>query len=262
VFGHDALEWQRLRADDITEFVREQAARLAPSGCRGPISAIRSFLRYLILVGVIRQDLLGAVPTVRQWKHAVLPSYLTVAQVELVLAGCSDVTAVQRRDRVILLLLARLGLRASEVATLKLDDVDWREGLVSVRAGKSKLPRVLPLPHLVGEALAVHIRERPCGGNEHQRAMFLRATPPAGRLSAAAVSCVAAKALRRAGINVPRAGAHVFRRTAATWMVRQGATFKEVADVLGHARLETTAIYAKLDLEALLDVALPWPGGE
>ena len=133
---------------------------------------------------------------------------------------------------------------------------------MNVRAGKSKHPRALPLPHDAGEALAIHLRGRLGSARGQQRAVFLRAVPPEGPMSAAAVSCVAARALRRAGIDVPHAGAHVFRRTAATWMVRRGATFKEVADVLGHARLETTAIYAKLDLGALLDVALPWPGGE
>jgi site-specific recombinase XerD len=262
VFSDGALDWQRVEADDITKFVRVQAARLTPSACRGPITALRSFLRYLILVGAIRQDLLGAVPTVRQWKHAVLPGYLSLAQVETVLACFADDTAVHRRDRAIILLLARLGMRASEVAGLCLDDVDWREGLVNVRAGKSKHPRALPLPHDVGEALAIHVKARLGGDNGRRREVFLRAVPPEGPMSAGAVTCVAARALRRAGIDVPRAGAHVFRRTAATWMVRRGATFKEVADVLGHARLETTAIYAKLDLRALLDVALPWPGGE
>lgn len=262
VFGCDVLEWKQLKADDITDFVRVQASKLAPSACRGPITAVRSFLQYLVFVGAVRHDLLAAVPTVRQWKHSVLPVHLSLAQVDLVLAGCGGDTAVQRRDRAIILLLSRLGMRASEVATLNLDDVDWHEGLLKVRAGKSKCPRVLPLPRQVGEALAVYVKERSCDGSKNRRTVFLRAVPPAGPLSACAVTCVAARALRRAGVDVPRPGAHVFRHTVATWMVRRGATFKEVADVLGHARLETTAIYAKLDLGALLDVALPWPGGE
>jgi site-specific recombinase XerD len=258
--GVAALDWSGIEVDDIVEFVLAQVARLKPTACRAPVTAIRALLRYLVLIGAARSGFCGAVPTVRQWKHASLPAYLSAEDVERVLDGCGADTAIHRRDRAILLLLARLGLRASEVAGLRLDDIDWRQGRLTIRAGKSHSPRDLPLPCEVGEALAAYLR----GGRPDRRnaTVFVRSVPPHHYLSAGAVSSVAKRALARTGVSTPRLGAHVFRHSAATWMVRRGATFKEIADVLGHARLQTTAIYAKLDLPALARVALPWPGGQ
>jgi len=258
-FGSATPDWSRVGVGDIVDFVREQAARLKPTACRAPVTAIRALLRYLALTGAVRGGLGGAIPAVREWKHSSLPTYLSAEDVERVLADRGGETAFRRRDHAILLLLARLGLRASEVAGLDLDSIDWRQGRVVIWAGKTGMARELPLPGDVGEALVSYLREnRPnrCGG-----AVFLRSRPPHGRLSGAAVSSMAKRALLRSGVATVHLGSHVFRHSAATRMVRRGATFKEVADVLGHASLTTTAIYAKLDLHTLGRVALPWPGG-
>jgi site-specific recombinase XerD len=199
------------------------------------------------------------VPTVRRWKHASLPRYLTDDAVKAVLGSCDETTPNGVRDRAILLLLVRLGLRAGEVTTLALDDIDWRGGHLLVRRAKPRRERSLPLPHDVGQAIVAYLKcgrlRTPC------RAVFLQARPPFEPLTPRGVSDVAQRALARAGLSVVRPGAHVLRHTAATQMVRRGVTLKQVADVLGHASLQTTAIYAKLDLDTLARVALPWPGG-
>jgi site-specific recombinase XerD len=145
------------------------------------------------------------------------------------------------------------------VAGLRLDDIDWRQGHVTIQASKSGRERRLPLPTDVGSALVSYLRDgRP---KRPHRAIFLQARPPYRQLSGGVVTSVAQRGLKRAGVSPLRHGAHVFRHSAATQMVRRGATFKAVADVLGHACIETTAIYAKLDVDALARVSLPWPGG-
>lgn len=253
-------DWAALTADDVTDFVRGQAARLKPTSCRPPVTATRAFLRFLISRGEVDAGLLGAAPTIRQWKHAALPKYLPTEDVARMLAACERSRPCGLRDFAIVTMLVRLGLRASEIANLQLDDLAWREGRVHVRAGKSGRARTLPLPEDAGQALAAYVQHgRP---DASDRAVFLRARPPHGPLSSSAVSALVARTQRRGGVASARLGAHTLRHTAATHMVRRGATFKEVADVLGHARLETTRIYAKLDVETLAHVAVPWPGGE
>ncbi len=246
--------------DDIAEFVLVHAAKLSPATRRAPATAIRAFLRFLTSIDVVRSGLDGAVPPVREWKLAGLPRYLTPDELRRVLAaGEGEGTPTAKtRDHVVLLLLARLGLRASEVAALCVDDIDWREGHVRIRPGKSGRERCLPLAHDVGERLVSYLRARRAARG--CRALLLRAHPPYGPMTGSTVTAIAQRALLRAGVTVARPGAHTLRHTTATHMVRQGVPFKAVADVLGHARLETTAIYAKLDLPTLAGVALAWPG--
>jgi len=260
-FESHALAWSEITADEVSRFVQAQVGRLKPSSCRGPVTGTRAMLRFLVARGAIPAGLEGAVPTVRQWKLAGLPRHLSPEQLDQVLNQCPRNTVIGLRDRAILLLLARLGIRACEVASLTLDDFDWHESRVRIRGAKTRTERALPLSDEVGNALAdyLHVRVAIVGS----RALFFREVPPRDRaLSSCAVSCVAHHALRRAGIDVERSGSHIFRHTAATQMVRRGASYKQVADVLGHALLETTAIYAKLDVEALARVALPWPRSE
>ena len=248
----------KLTAEDISGFVCRQVSRLKPSSSRLPVTATRAFLRFLVSQNVVPAGLESAVPTVRHWKLASLPNHLSEETVAGVLAQCQGTTAVRRRDRAILLLLARLGVRAGEVSQLVLDDIDWRVGHILIRAGKSDRDRILPLAQEIGEALVCYLRSgRP---QSPSRRIFLRCRAPFTPLTSQAVSEVARRAQRRAGVSGVRLGAHVFRHSAATTMVRQGSSFKEVADVLGHQRLETTAIYAKLDVARLARVALPWPG--
>ena len=256
-FGAGPANWKALDADILVEFVRAESSRLKVSACRGPVTATRTLLRFLVSKGLVAIGLVGAVPTVRQWKQASLPNHISTDQVAAVIATCSEVTPTGRRDRAIVTTLAGLGLRASEVASLRLDDILWRDGIISVRGAKSGRERSLPLPSEVGAAVAAYLREgRPISV---RREVFLAVRAPHQAISPAAISSIAAHALVRAGIHTARCGAHVFRHTVATRMVRAGATFKDIADVLGHARIETTIIYAKLDVRMLATVALPWP---
>jgi site-specific recombinase XerD len=258
-FGTSIPDWSVLTASAVTDFVRTQTARLSPSACRAPLTATRTFLRFLITAGVLPSGVDGAVPTVRQWKQAPLPPALSDEDVQRVLASVDETSVAGARDRAVLLLLTRLGLRASDVAALTVDAIDWRNGHLRLAPGKNRRERLLPLPVEVGTALVAVLRSRP--PTAPRGVLFLRARPPIRPLSAGTVTGIAQRALRRADVTVPRFGAHVFRHTVATQWVQRGVSMKTVADLLGHADLETTAIYAKLDVATLATVALPWPGG-
>ena len=199
----------------------------------------------------------GAVPTIRPWKHASIPRHLTADQVEEVLKCCGEGTPIRRRDRAVVLMLARLGMRAGEVAALRMKDIDWREGIIRVRPGKSGRERFLPMSAEVGTALVTYLSD--CRHCSNDRSLFLRSCPPHRGLKPGGVSGIAKTALLRAGITGMPLGSHTFRHTVATLMVQRGVAFKEIADVLGHDMVETTLIYAKLDIKALSRVALPWP---
>ncbi len=256
-FGMAVPDLQALDAECVSEFVRAQAERLNMSSRRLPATATRTFLRFLISQGLVADGLVGAVPSVRQWKHASLPSYLSAHDLAAVFAACPVDTPIGRRAHAVVMTLSQLGLRACELASLRLDDIRWHEAVVSVRGAKSGRERVLPLPQDVGVAITAYLRAgRPIS---NRREVFLAVHAPYAVLSAGAVSCIVAAAIQRAGVQTAHRGAHVLRHTAATRMVRAGATFKQVADVLGHARIETTTIYAKLDVDTLARVALPWP---
>jgi integrase/recombinase XerD len=258
-FGAAELDWAKVTADSVADFVRSKAGELSPSGCRLPVTCTRAFLRFLVLQGTIRAGLEGAVPTVRQWKHASLPRHLTAEATDQLIASCDCASSAGRRDRAMLLLLSRLGLRASEAARLHLADIQWNEGRLLVRAGKTRRERSLPIPHDVGKAIADYLRAgRP---TTSARTIFVRATPPYRPLAPAAITSLAQRAFVRAGITATKKGAHTLRHTVATQMVRRGVSFKEVADLLGHRSIDTTTIYAKLDVDKLSGVALPWPGG-
>jgi integrase len=188
-----------------------------------------------------------------------IPRAIPAESVHRLLASINRQTARGRRDYAILLLLARLGLRASEVAFLELDDLDWEGGQVTVR-GKRGAQAALPLPAEVGEAISTYVqhgRPRSCC-----RRVFLRARAPrCGFAGPSAIDCVVRDALERAGITAPTRGAHQFRHGLATQMLHNGASLSEIGDVLRHRSPETTMIYAKVDLDALRTLALPWPGG-
>jgi site-specific recombinase XerD len=259
-FGDAEIEWQSLSADAVVEFVRREAAKLQPVSCGQPVTAIRAFLRFLSSAGAVPAGLVGAVPTVRTWRHAALPRAVSAEAVERILAAADPTSAYGLRERAITLLLARLGLRASEVIRLRIDDLDWSQGCVPIRAGKTQRERSLPLCQVVGDALVAYLKKaRPTSSH---RELFLRWRPPFRPLrSSVSICALIQKLLRRAGVSVHRPGAHVLRHSLATQMVIGGGTFKEIADVLGHQSLATTEIYAKLDLGLLSQVAMPWPGG-
>ena len=260
LFGAGRVQWHTVSAQALTDFVRQEVATKHGGGRKVPSVAVRSLLRFLVFRGELAPGLEAAVPIPRQWTHATLPGRLTVAEVERVLATCTDGSPAALRNHAILLLLARLGVRAHEVAALCLEDINWYAGQVRIHAGKTRHARVLPLVQEVGEAVAAYLQHgRPPTPSRH---LFLHCRAPFRPLTdATAISRMAARALRRAGITASaRLGAHTFRHTAASQMVNQGASFKDVADVLGHRSLQTTGIYAKLNIEALAEMALPWMG--
>jgi site-specific recombinase XerD len=213
-------------------------------------------LRFLHVQGMIAEPLALVVPSVARRRED-LPRRLAAREVELLLDSCDRSTAVGRRDYAILKLLSRLGLRCGEVAVLELDDVDWRGGEITVRGKGSKIDR-LPLSSDVGEAVADYLcHGRPPGFG---RTMFLRSCAPLVGLSSNGVSCVVLSACKRAGI--PPVMAHRLRHTVASELVDRGAGLPEIGQVLRHQRLQTTAIYAKVDRSALSRLALPWPGSQ
>lgn len=202
----------------------------------------------------------GCVPSIRRWKLASLPTYLSAGQVQKVLDGRDRTTALGRRDYAILMMLARLGLRADEIATLTLDDIDWRSGEMLVRA-KGRQRARMPMPSDVGAAVASYLRDgRPTSSC---RRLFLRSLAPhVGFASGCAITMIAKTALERAGIRgYAHQGAHIFRHSLATELLRSGATLTEIGQLLRHESPDTTRIYAKVDIEALRTLSLPWPGG-
>jgi len=259
-FGTGHLDWSSLQAQQISDFVQQEAANKHGGGRKLPSTAVRSLLRFLVFSGERAPGLEAAALAPRQWTHDSIPHRLTAQEVERSLALYTGEMPVDLRNRAILMLLARLGLRAHEVVTLRLEDINWQEAHVVIRSTKTRHDRVLPLSQEVGGALANYL----CWGRPAttSRVVFLHVHAPFRPFSASgAISRIAARALVRVGVTgYARLGAHVFRHTAASEMVNQGANFKDVADVLGHQSLQSTGIYAKLDLAALSDVALPWMG--
>jgi site-specific recombinase XerD len=259
-FGAEAPDWQAVTAPMITAFVRHEATRCQGAGRKLPAAAVRSFLRFLVFRGEVRPGLEAAAPSPPQWQHASLPPHLTPEEVARVLAVYHDGTASSLRNRAMLLLLARLGLRTQDVIALSLDDIDWADGRLDFRPGKSRRARSLPLPHDVGQAVVAYLQSgRP---QSTSRQVFLRCRPPFQPLTKSAVWWMVRQAFAHTGIALPPGiASHIFRHSAASQMVNHGASFKDVADVLGHQSIRTTGIYAKLELDALVAVALPWGGG-
>jgi integrase len=253
-------DWSSLRGSHLSAFVQNEASRLKRNGKQAPAVALRALLRYLGFLGAVQDGLEGAIPQRPRWKHVGLPRHLPAADVDRVVTGALDGSGTGLRNYAILLLLARTGLRAHEVAQLSLDDIDWKEGTICIRSRKTRIERNLPLAHDVGAALSDYLTQgRPACSF---RTIFLRVVPPFDPFKGSSAVClIVRRALIRVGILNAPAAAHLFRHTAATRMLRSGATFKDIADVLGHASLRTTAIYAKADIAALSLVAMQWPEG-
>jgi integrase len=198
-------------------------------------------------------------PLVAQKKHrAAVPRYLSPSEVKQLLETCDLSTPTGRRNRAILLLLVRLGLRAGEVAALELDDIRWRSGEIIVH-GKGDVVSRLPLLSEVGEALSVYLKHDR-GGDAPTRRLFLRRCAPVRALGGrGAISWIVRKSLDKAGLHPPVRGAHLLRHTLGTQMIRAGASMAEIAEVLRHATPRSSAIYAKVDFEALRALARRWP---
>jgi site-specific recombinase XerD len=258
-FGEGPVRLGHLTAADVVHFVQRQAPRLHLKRAKLLTTALRSFLRYARYRGDVALDLAAAVPIVANWSMPSIPRAIGTDQIRQLLVSINRRTAIGRRDYAIVLLLARLGLRAGEVAFLELDDIDWEAGQLRVR-GKRGHRTALPLPADVGAAIAAYLRAgRPRSTN---RRVFLRSKAPIrGFLRQCAVGSIIRHALHRAGIEAATTGAHQFRHALATQMLRHGASLPEIGEILRHRSPQTTTIYAKVDLRALRTLALPWPGG-
>ena len=251
--GLEGLGLERLTAADVSAFLARECPLRTVAGARSLVVVLRSLLRYLHVAGLIELPLEWAVPGVADLRDRSLPRGLAPAVVRKLLASCDRRRTVGRRDYAILLLLARLGLRAGEVAAITLEDVDWRRGELLIH-GKGGRDDVLPLPCDLGEALVSYLRRRP---ESDSRTLFLKVLAPAGPVSGAVVCGVVHDACVRAGI--PPVGPHRLRHTAATGMLRAGASLAEIGQVLRHRERKTTAIYARVDRKALRALARPWP---
>ncbi|MFQ5601458.1 MAG: tyrosine-type recombinase/integrase [Candidatus Krumholzibacteriia bacterium] len=257
-FGDGPVEPARLAPQDVMRFVSRRASGLKAGSTHVLASSLRSYFRFLLLQGEADEALLMAVPSAASWKRAPLPKSLNDDEVRSLFGAFNRKTATGRRDYAITRCLADLGLRAGEVARLRLDDIDWRKGTLRIVGGKSRRDDELPIPAAVGSAIAGYLRrERP---ETAGREVFLRLRPPVGQAITRQIVCnVVLRAASRAGLAKVITGPRILRHTAATRMVRGGASIKEVADVLRHRCLDTTAIYTKVDLSRLATVALPWP---
>jgi site-specific recombinase XerD len=258
-FGAKPVRFTALHAKDVVRFIRNQAPHLNAKRAGLMVTALRSFFRYLRHRGDITTDLAACVPSIANWQLSSLPKFLQPHQVQQVLKQCDRRIARGRRDYAILLLLSRLGLRACEIVSLTLDDIHWQAGEITIQGKGNRMAR-LPLPPDVGQAIAAYLKkDRPPCSTRH---VFIRLRAPRrGFANSEAISTLVARTLKRAGIDSPHTGAHLFRHTLATQMLRQGASLADIAHLLRHRSFNTTTLYAKVDLMALQALAQPWPGG-
>jgi site-specific recombinase XerD len=252
--GDDPMRWN---AAGVRAYFLEHAARCGVGTAEKLVTSLRAFLRYLSVHGRCRADLDRAVPAFACWRLADLPKYLTAEQVDRLIAACDGKSPERRRDRAIIMRLARLGLRAGDVARLRITDIEWETGTLRV-SGKGRYQVRLPLPQDVGDAIIDYIEGRPrlCDIDR----LFVRNIAPLRSFEDGdGVSSVVKRAMRRAGIVTPAKGAHVLRHTAATEMLRHGVPLDRIALVLRHRGVDTTAYYAKADVNSLKQIAQPWP---
>ncbi len=258
-FGTGEVQLARLKAPDVTRFVRRRAQTMGSGRAKLLVTALRSFLRFVFLRGETASDLTASVPTVADWRHAGLPRFIPAADVHRILRSCDRSTATGRRDYAVLLLLARLGLRAGEVVHIELEDIDWQAGELVVR-GKGARHERLPLPNDVGAAVVDYLRcdRARCAS---RRVFICMRAPHRGFAGPVAVCTIVRRAIERAGLQPPSKGAHLLRHSLATDLLRRGASLAEIGDLLRHRRPDTTMLYAKVDLATLRQIAPRWPGG-
>ena len=253
--GEDLSRWNALR---IRTFLLDRAHQGGKSTAAKLITSMRAFLRYLSFRGLCRIDLSQAVPALAHWRLASLPRCLTAEEVDRLIGACEGSSTACVRDRAIILLLVRLGLRAGDVARLSLSDIEWQSGTLRV-SGKGRYEVRLPLPQDAGDALLRYLEGRPKVSSTDR--VFIRSIAPfKASVSGHCVSGVVRRALRRAGIAAALKGAHLLRHTAATEMLRHGVPLDQIGLVLRHRSIDVTAYYAKVDVALLKQVAQPWPG--
>lgn len=258
LLGRLGQEPEKFDARNLRQFVLEASQESGWAAAKKCTTALRMFLRFLIAEGKCAVGLDAAIPVLAHWRLASLPRYLHADDVERLITSCDLASPVGRRDRAILLLLARLGLRAGDIVQLRLCDLDWKDAWIHV-CGKGRCHTRLPLTHEVGCVLVEYLEHgRP---RTETDAVFVCCRAPFRAFgSHCAVSVIVDRALRRAGVTRPsRGAAHLLRHSVATSMLRQGASLQDVASLLRHRCIETTQIYAKVDVPALRKIAQPWP---
>lgn len=247
--------WDHLDAKAVRFYVIEECKKLTPSRRLVFVRALRMFMRFLVATGRCRSHLDRSVPSVPHWRLATLPRYLDEDVIERLIASRSTKTSTGVRDRAVLLLLARLALRAGDVRGLRLSDIDWARGQFRV-VGKLRRPAWMPMPQDVGDAILAYLRVRQkC---QHEQ-VFLCIHAPHRPLGATSVGGICQRAIDDLGVTAPSKGAHVFRHSAAATLIRHGATLDDVGRLLRHASRESTAVYAKVAISALMRIAQPWP---
>jgi integrase/recombinase XerD len=260
-FGQGDVCLQALRAGDAIAFVHNEAKRMGRPSLKYIVTALRSFLRYGQYHGDLAAGLAASVPAVASWASTPpVPKAISAEHAQRAIDSCDCQTSVGRRDRAVLLLLARLGLRAVEIVRLTLEDVDWDHAQLHVH-GKGRQESLLPLAADVGEAIAAYLEHgRPSSEDRH---LFLRSVAPICGLMEGSdgIGSVVRRALMRAKVDAPHRGSHQFRHALAVRMLQGGASLPEIGQVLRHRSPQSTSIYAKIDLTALRALAMTWPGG-
>jgi site-specific recombinase XerD len=256
VYGDEIDEIDRVTGKEIIDFLLRESQTTRAGSVGNTASALRSFLRYLYLEGTIATDLTSSVPAQASWRQTGLPKALSESEARRLLQSCDRRTRTGRRDYAAIVMMLRLGLRVGEVGALELEDIDWRCGELVIH-GKGGQTERMPLPDDVGQALSSYLK---CRQRISARRVFLRVWAPHGPLSVGGLQNIVREAGKRAGLGP--IGPHRLRHTAATAMLRGGASLAHVSHVLRHRHLDTTAIYAKVDRESLRQLAQPWPGDE
>ena len=258
-YGDSQINFKKLSSDDITKFVIDHAYDNGAKVAKHMTSALRSFLRFLKVRGEISKNLAACVPSVAHWHKAELPKYMEPEDVEKLLGTCNRETAKGRRDYAILLLLARLGLRAGEITSMELEDIYWEAGEIKI-SGKGPKENRMPLPKDVGEALAAYLENgRPkC---KSRKVFICMQAPFRGFSNSSGIGTIVQNALLQEGFDPRGKGPHMLRHSLATNMLRRGITLDEIGSILRHNSMRTTEIYAKVDLASLRELAPPWPGG-
>ncbi|MBC8379268.1 MAG: tyrosine-type recombinase/integrase [Planctomycetes bacterium] len=248
----------RFDARSLRQFVLEKSQHSGWAAAKKCTTALRMFLRFLIAEGKCAAGLDAAIPVLAHWRLSSLPRYVQPEEVERIITSCDLNAPVGRRDRAILLLLARLGLRAGDIVKLRLGDIDWQGAWLYV-SGKGRRQARLPLTQEVGYAIVEYLQDgRPQTDTD---VLFIRSRAPFRAFAShCAISVIVAQAMRRAGVTCrSRGAAHVLRHSVATSMLRQGASLQDIATILRHRSIETTEIYAKVDVATLREIAQPWP---
>lgn len=254
VLGSDATRWD---AKHVRTFLLNSACNCGIGTAEKLVTSARAFLRYLGVQGLCRAGLDQAVPALAHWRLATLPRCLSADEVDRLISACDGNLHGRLRDRAIVLLLVRLGVRAGDLANLRMSDIEWETGTLRV-SGKGRYEVRLPLPQDAGEALLRYIESRPrVACSDH---VFVRNIAPFKPfISGDCISSVVKRALKRAGVSSPAKGAHLLRHTAATEMLRHGLPLDQIGQILRHRGIDTTAYYAKVDVALLRQIAQPWP---